>query len=197
MKIYIITGGFGSGKTAVAQILRKRGFPVLDTDQLAHQAMETGKPAHEEIFKVFGESVFASNRSINRKKIGELVFQNTSLRKKLEKILHPKVREAVAANLLQFRASGVPIAFIEVPLLFETGWDKELKNDGIITVFAEKEKQIERVLTHHQLTREEVIQRIAAQLPTDKKIKKSNFVIENNESLENLTLQVENLIQKL
>lgn len=197
MKVYVITGGFGSGKSTVSQMFRKLGVPVLDTDLLAHEAIKPGKSGYTEVLRLFGKSILSREKIIDRKKLGKIVFQDPKARKKLEKILHPRVRRQVAAEISRLKKEKLPIAMVEIPLLFETGWHRTLQYDGIITLVSEPETQILRGMSKHRLSREEVLHRMAAQLPNGEKIPLSNFVIKNNGTLKALERSVKQLLRKL
>lgn len=197
MKVYVITGGFGSGKSTVGQMFRDLGIPVLDSDLLSHEAMKTGTTGYTEVLRLFGKRILSRAKTIDRKKLGGIVFHDPKARKKLEKILHPRVRQGVSDEIARLEKLEAPIAMVEVPLLFETGWHRTFPCDGIITLVSNVETQILRGMSKHRLSRAEVIRRIASQLPNDKKIPLSDFVLKNNRTLRALEKSVKILLRKL
>lgn len=197
MKIYVITGGFGSGKSTVSGMFRDLGVPILDSDLLSHEAMKPGKVGYTKVLHLFGKGILARDKTIDRKKLARIVFRDSQARKKLENILHPKVRQEVGAKMARLKKQGIPIAMVEVPLLFETGWHRTLPCDGIITLVSDPEIQILRGMSKRHLSRAEVLRRIAAQLPNEEKIALSDFVLKNNGTLKALEKSVKRLLRKL
>ena len=187
-KIVGLTGIYGSGKTTVADIFRELGHQTVSADQLAHQALNLYS---YELSKHFGIEILNKDSTVNRRKLGELVFTDSENKKKLEAIIHPKIRvmaDQAFESLLKTSKGDLPIIY-DCPLLFETGLEK-LGFFKIITVTSNEEKIFERVTVRDKITLEQAILRYQSQIPLTDKIKKSDFVIENNSTLEDLKLKV-------
>ena len=187
IKVIGLTGGIGSGKSTVAQVVRDHGVPVIDADILARQVAEPDQPAHADIARAWPE-VIGSDGRIDRKKLAAIVFSDPESRKRLEAITHPQIRAKIAEQTAAFEAAGHPVAFLEAALLVETGLYRAL--DGLVVVTADDELRIERVIRREGCSREDVVARIAAQLPMDEKIRAAGYVIDNNGSLAATTDQV-------
>ena len=164
-----ITGNIASGKSEVEKILASKGLPVFDTDKMAHEILG----------------------SADRKKLGEQVFKNPEIKKKLEEYIHPKIKDKISEIFEQ----NYDIVFISVPLLFETDFYKLF--DKIIFVACDENLRLERLMKRNNFTREEALRRINAQLPQEEKISKSDYVIFNNSAKEELEKQVDDLISKI
>jgi dephospho-CoA kinase len=188
MKLFGLTGGIGMGKSTAAQILVQRGVPLIDTDILARRIVEPGQPALKEIQAAFGDGVISSDGQLNRGALARIVFPDPTARQKLELITHPRIRELWRQQVELWRAQQIPIACVVIPLLFETNAEKDF--DATICVACSAVTQQKR-LAERGWSMEQIRQRIAAQLPAEKKIAKSNFVIWSEGSLEVLAEQID------
>lgn len=173
-----ITGNIASGKSTVEKIIEDNGYKVYDTDKIAHKILENS----EETKEAFG--------TIDRKEIAKIVFSNPEKLKLLESIIHPKVKE----EILKIFDSEEKLVFISVPQLFETGFNNLF--DKIIFVTANENLRKERLIKRNSLAPEEAQKRIDAQKNLNKK-ELSDFIIENNSSLENLQEQVDRVLSIL
>jgi dephospho-CoA kinase len=192
MKVLGVTGGIGMGKSATAQLLRDRSVLVVDTDDLARVAVEPGQPALVEIRAQFGEGVIGPGGRLERDALARLVFSDPSARKKLEEILHPRIRDLWRQQMNAWRSEGHSLAIVVIPLLFETGAEIEL--DATICVACTEDSQKERLLARNW-SLEQIQQRTKAQWPIERKIAKANFVIWTEGSLEITALQLERILQ--
>jgi len=174
MKVCGLTGGAGMGKSTAAQLLRQRGVPVVDTDELARQLVEPGQPALLEIQTVFGKHVIAPDGQLRRDELAQIVFPDPASRKKLEAILHPRIRERWLTQIETWRGENCPLAVVVIPLLFETAAESQF--DKIICVACSAAAQRERLLARGW-TPEQIRQRLAAQWPVEQKIARADFVI--------------------
>src|SRR5947199_7016629 len=138
-----LTGGIGMGKSACAQLLGQRSVPVVDTDDLAREAVEPGQPALAEIRAAFGPQLIDAGGQLLRSDIARLVFSDAAARKRLESILHPRIRELWRAQLERWRREDHALVVVVIPLLFETGAEAEL--DATICVACSPATQIERL----------------------------------------------------
>jgi len=174
MKVLGLTGGIGMGKSACAQLLHWRGAAVVDTDDLARRVVEPGQPALTQLRDTFGAEIVGPDGELKREALARLVFADAAARKKLEAILHPRIRELWRAQLQSWRDEGKPLAVVVIPLLFET--QAEAGFDAIICVACSLATQQER-LRARGWSSEEIQQRNAAQLPVEAKMLRSNYVI--------------------
>ncbi|NCV16495.1 MAG: dephospho-CoA kinase, partial [Actinobacteria bacterium] len=166
-----LTGGIGSGKSLVGEILEELGALVIDSDQLARDVIERGSPGYEEVLTAFGDSILSEGQ-IDRAKLAELVFNESDLRKKLESIIHPLVREA-AEKLARKLPSGA-ILVNQIPLLVESDGAKRF--DYVVTVSADEDIRRER-LRSRGLKDYEITQRLAAQVSDVEREKIANYII--------------------
>ncbi|MFN8846045.1 MAG: dephospho-CoA kinase [Bdellovibrionales bacterium] len=192
---YGLTGGLGTGKSTVASLIRSHGIPVIDADRLAKEVVEKGSIGLERVRQAFGPDILNSQGELDRLKMAEIVFAKPDQLLKLESIIHPLVQEAVHQQKNWLKDQDCPWAVYDVPLLFE----KKLKNqfDGIITVTADEQQQIDRVKKRNAWNDEEILKRIRVQVPLAVKVKESDYVINNQGSLTDLEKQVASLVQLL
>lgn len=183
-----LTGGIGSGKSLVGEILEELGALVIDSDQLAREVIERGSPGYEEVVTAFGDSILSEGQ-IDRSKLAAVVFNESDLRKKLESIIHPLVREA-AEKLARKLPSGT-ILINQIPLLVESDGAKRF--DYVVTVSADEEIRRER-LRLRGLKDYEITQRMAVQVSDSEREKIANYIIRNNGSIDELTRAVEELM---
>jgi len=180
------------GKSAAEEFLRQHGVPVVDTDILARQLVEPGQPALREIRDAFGEAVIGPDGRLRRPQLAKLVFNDQDARLRLERILHPRIRSLWRQQIETWRDEGKAIAVVVIPLLFETGAEKEL--DETICIACSAATQRERLLGRGW-SESEIGQRIAAQMPIEKKIEKADYVIWSEGSLEVLASQLNLLLR--
>jgi len=185
-----LTGGIGSGKSTVAAMLAMRGVPVIDTDETARYLSEPGQPAFDEIVHAFGEDVLDENRRIDRNRLRERVFENTDERRRLEAILHPRIREAVTKKLEEIDA---PYCVLVVPLLIESRFTD--LTDRILVVDALENIQIQRTAARSGLSEPEVRKIMSAQASRAERLQKADDVIDNNSDRKHLEAEVERLHQ--
>lgn len=197
MKKIALTGGFGTGKSTVGRMFEDLGCPRIDADILSHEVILPQTPAWREIVAEFGESLLQPDGQIDRKKLGEIVFHDPAIRKRLEAIIHPRVRQAMYAALEGLEKKGLSKVLLDIPLLFEVGWDRSEKWDAIIVVTADEKTQIERAKKKFGLDETQIRLRLKAQLPLAEKTKKATVVIDNNGDVQKTRAQVEAIFKKL
>ena len=185
-----IVGNIASGKSTVENFLAEKNFCVFDTDKISHEIL---KKNSEKIIETFKNFEILENGKISRKKLGNLVFFDENLRKKLENIIYPKLRE----NLLQIFSENEDkkFVFISIPLLFEVGWFDLF--DKILFVKTDDKIRLERLMNRNDLSQKEAQARIDAQMPQEEKEKKSDFIICNNADIQFLQNQLEAFIIQL
>lgn len=174
MKTLGLTGGIGMGKSIAAQFFRGRGAQVVDTDELARRLVETGQPALAEIQSAFGQSMVAPDGQLRRDELARVVFSDPAARRKLEGILHPRIRAFWQAQLEIWRVDNCQLAVVVIPLLFET--NAESSFDKTVCVACSAVNQRQR-LRDRGWSAQQIEQRIAAQWPIDEKIARADFVI--------------------
>ena len=184
MKWIGLTGGIACGKTSVAHILRSEGLVVIDADALAHQALSPGEIGHQKVVTLFGSHILNENGSINRKTLGSIVFNNKEDLAKLENIIHPWVQEHVKSLRQDLQNKNVPMAFYDVPLLFEKKLQHQFQ--ATIVVACDEIIQLQRLQLRNGFSKEDALLRIRAQIPLSEKIAQASFVIWNNGDLKEL-----------
>lgn len=182
------------GKSTAAAFFQARGAKVVDTDQLARELVQPGQPALAEIQSAFGQKIISSDGQLRRGELADLVFADPAARKKLEAILHPRIREAWLARVQNWRQENCPLAIVVIPLLFETQAESHFEN--IICVACSENSRGER-LQARGWTREQIQRRIAAQMPVADKIARSRFVIWTEGDLESHSCQVDSILERL
>ena len=191
LQIIGLTGGIAAGKSTVAAILTTRGFQLLDADAAAKTLAARGGAAHDEIVKDFPQALQA-DQTIDRQKLASIVFTDKEKLARLEKILHPKIKNMRDEFYAAARRRGDRVVFIMVPLLFEKGIDKEC--DATWLVSCQPAIQRQRALAREGMTDELLAKIRASQMDDGKKIKRANLVIENNGNLATLTVAVDKAI---
>lgn len=191
-----LTGGIGTGKSHVVRLLRDRSVPTLDADQLARATVQTGQPACTGLRARFGPDVFAADGSLDRARLGRLVFADAAARATLENLVHPPVRKAIDAWFQRCRASTrARFAVADIPLLFETGRADAF--DSVVVVACDPATQLRRVMARDDLPEAEVRRRIAAQLPIAEKVARADMVISTDGTFEETDGQVASIFRTL
>ena len=194
MKVLGLTGGIGMGKSTSARLFQERGVPVVDTDDLARKVVEPGQPALAEILAAFGPEMIGPDGRLRRDEMARRVFADSAARQQLEGILHPRIRELWRAQVEVWRAEGRPLALVVIPLLFETKAEAEL--DATICVACSAATQHER-LRSRGWTPEQIEQRLQAQLPTEQKIARADYLIWTEGSLDVHAAQIDRILSLL
>jgi dephospho-CoA kinase len=189
-----LTGGIATGKTYVANRLREAGVPIVDADMLAREVVTPGSPALAAIRKRFGPDAVRRDGTMDRIRVGQIVFKDKRARLDLEAIIHPAVIKAIN-EFFNGLPKRTPFAVADVPLVFEIGREKDF--DAIIVVASPRETQLQRLMERNKLSKEDAERRIAAQLPIDQKVKKATYVINNVGTFLELDAQVDALITTL
>ena len=194
MKVCGLTGGVGMGKSTAAGFLLAQGVRVVDTEDLAHQLVQSGQPALVEITKTFGEEMLSAAGELNRAKLAARVFADPVARRQLEAILHPRIREAWLRQLKNWRADNCPLAVVVIPLLFETAAENHFEK--IICVASSGVTQRAR-LAARGWNPEQIQQRVAAQLPTEEKMARAHFVVWTEGEKEIHRRQIDEILGKI
>lgn len=187
-----LTGGIATGKSTVTAMLRERGIPVIDADQIAREVVEPGKPAYEAIVRHFGRDILLEDGQLDRKKLGEVVFSDEAERQKLNAIVHPEVRRVMRQEAEVAEANGAQIVFMDIPLLYES--KLQYLVEKIVVVYAPSDMQLARMMERDELDEEQAKKRLRAQFPIDQKKLEADFLIDNSQSREETQRQVEELL---
>jgi len=176
MMIIGLTGSIGTGKTFVASVFRSLGAEVLDADRIAHGVIRRPTAAYRKIVRIFGPGILDSRGNIDRKKLGRIVFADRKKLRKLDRIVHPEV-----IRVIKKRAAGAgkgSVVVIDAPLLVEAGLDRMV--DALVVVTSSRKAQIDRCRKKSGLAESEVLKRIASQIPLKEKVRRADFIIDNN-----------------
>lgn len=191
MRIIGLTGGIASGKSTVSAMLRELGARVLDADEYAREAVTPGSQGLAEVAAAFGPDVLRPDGSLDRARLGRIVFADEAARKRLNAIVHPRVREAMAADIDRARAEGLPAIVLDVPLLFEGGLDAICDETWVVSV--DPATQLARLRARDGSNEAEARARVAAQMPLVDKVARATAVIDNNGTPAQTRAQVERL----
>lgn len=196
MKIYGLTGNIGTGKSTVAGILERFGAKIIDADKIARDVVKPGKPAWKQIVGHFGRNILNPDRTVNRKKLGKIVFADKNELERLNSFTHPHILEEINESISEYKEDGTEITIIEAALLNrESPLGRKL--DGIIAVTAENEIKLERIIKRDQISRDEALSRLVSQVSEDEKVKDSDFVLNNSSDIKQLEKQVATLWRSL
>jgi dephospho-CoA kinase len=181
--VYVIglTGGIGSGKSTVAAMLAEKGATVLNADQVGWDVYRPGGPAYEPIIEAFGREIVADDGSVNRKKLGAIVFADPEARQRLNAITHPLIKEGMQQRLMELAETGDQVVVMEAAILLEAGWDDLV--DAVWVTVAQPEVVVGRLDRNKGLSREEALARISAQLSNEERMRRAGVVIDTDCSL--------------
>ncbi|QKY69652.1 dephospho-CoA kinase [Lentibacillus sp. CBA3610] len=189
-----LTGSIASGKSTVSLMFDDFNIPVIDADKLSREVVMPGEKAYKQIVESFGETILRKDKSIDRPKLGAIVFEDEGKRKTLNSIVHPAVREKMLEQRDAHVESGIKSVVLDIPLLFES----KLTNfvDKTVVVYVDEHVQLERLMERDGYSEEEAYQRINAQMPVKEKAELADAVIDNNGSKYNSCEQLESLLQE-
>jgi dephospho-CoA kinase len=191
-----LTGGIATGKSTVSNMFRQLGAPIVDADRIARWAVEPDRPAWLDLVAYFGEEILLPDRTVNRVKLGEIVFSDALKRDKLNRIVHPRVREESEKQIRQYLEADPKRPVIQdVPLLIETGLHSKM--DKVIVVYADEPTQLRRLMERNDLSEKEAMQRIRAQMPIEAKRVYADYIIDNRGSIEETREQVIQIWEEL
>lgn len=183
MKIIGLTGGIASGKSTVTRTLLDLGAIIIDSDELAHNIMKPYKPAWKDIVKIFGTEILNHDETINRDRLGQIVFNDPDKLRELNQITHWRIAERYKEDLRLIRKEKPEaIVVMEIPLLYETHAERIC--DEVWVVWVDRETQMERLMKRDGISREDALKRIEAQMDLDEKARLADVVIDNRHSIE-------------
>ena len=193
-----LTGGIGCGKSHILREFHKLGVYTIDADEIAHEVILPDRSAYEKILETFGPEILASDRTIDRKKLGEKVFSDEKAREKLNRIVHPLILEEETRRVAEFQEREdpkFPIIMVDAALMVETGSYR--KYDSVVVVYCPPQVQLQRVIARDRLSEEEALQRIQSQMPLLEKIKYADYIIESSGRLSETNEQVKHIFTEL
>lgn len=190
-----LTGGIATGKSTVAKLIKERGAILIDLDVIAREVVEPGQSSLLLIAESFGQAVLQEDGSLDRKRLGSIVFADPVKRKELEAIIHPAIRK-VMKERMRYHESQTPdkLVVVDVPLLFESGLEQSFEQ--IMVVYVPSEMQLQRLMERDTLTLEDAQRRLAAQMAIEEKKNKADIVIDNSGSLAQTEQQIDQFWQE-
>jgi dephospho-CoA kinase len=194
MKIIILTGTIGSGKSAAARILKELGAGIIDSDEVARHVIDPGTPSFHQIVQLFGSEILTAARSVDRKKLAALVFNNTDALQKLNQIIHPRVDDEVESTLEKYRVEGKKAVFIEMAFSAEPRWMERV--DQIWVVKSSRNVALQR-LEERGLSQLEALSRLANQTRLPERPNQEMVVINNDGNINGLREQLVELWCKI
>jgi dephospho-CoA kinase len=196
MLIVGLTGGIATGKSAVTARFKERGAAIIDFDAMTREVMKPDMRAWKDIVAFFGESVLNDDRTLDRARLGEIVFADPEKRIKLEGFIHPRLFEVYSRRIAEIEQNDPDaLVLVDTPLLVEVKLQSMF--DKILLVHATREEQMKRLSTRDGLDEEAVLARLSAQMPTEDKIEHAHYVIHNSGSLEDLEREVDKVFELL
>jgi len=188
-----LTGGIGSGKTAVSEQFQRLGINIIDTDIISRELVNHNPAMLKKIVEIFSDNVLDGKGAIDRKKLSQIVFSNKQQKQQLENILHPDIRNEVKQQIQRFSLLNTPPEYIiiVIPLLLETGFTDLI--DRILVVMAEENIRVERIKQRDNRTMGEIHAIISSQVNDDNRIRAADDIIENNNNFKDLESQVRRL----
>lgn len=189
-----LTGSVATGKSTVSNMIQQAGIPLVDADIAARKVVEPGTEGLKEIVAYFGEEILLADGTLDRAKLGEIIFKDKEKREKLNEITHPRVKDYMLEARERFFGAGEELVFFDIPLLFESHLESLV--DQIVVVWTTPETELKRLMERNNLTKEDALRRIESQMGIDEKARKADFVIDNNESLEKTQKQVYTFIER-
>lgn len=189
-----LTGSIGTGKSTISKMFTDRDIPVVDADLIAREVVEPGTAAYDGIVETFGEKILHSDKTLDRKALGSIVFSDEAKRLKLNEIIHPAIRTEMLRQRDYHVTNKHEYVVMDIPLLFESKLTDYV--DKIIVVYVNPDVQIKRITKRDNSSVKEVMQRISSQIPVAEKVKLADAVIDNNGSLTASSKQLEEILQK-
>ena len=195
MKVIGLTGGIGSGKSTVSRFLAELGAVLIDADKVGHEAFGPHTEIWREVVAAFGRQIITPAGDIDRAKLGELVFGNSESLARLNRIMHPRIYDMVKARIEEYRRQGVEVVVLEAPLLLEANWVPSV--DEVWVVIASEATVLKRLQERVGLSETESLARIRSQISNEERVKLASVIINNDSSLTDLKVRVNELWQRL
>lgn len=194
-----LTGGIATGKSTVSNVIKERGYVVIDADEISRQVLEVGKPAYKDIVETFGFKILLNDETINRKKLARLIFSSERLRKALNDIVHPYIIKEIKEQF-NFYCKDNDVIFLDIPLLVEL-YDIikafDIRFDEIWLVYADEKTQLKRLMQRDGLFESDARDRINSQLDTELKKEYATKIIYNTEDIDQLKINIDDYLSDL
>ncbi|SDN56049.1 dephospho-CoA kinase [Alkalicoccus daliensis] len=189
-----LTGSIATGKSTVAEMLKQRGCPIIDADVIAREVVMPGTGTLQKIKEHFGDEILQEDGTLNREKLGSIVFENPEERTHLNEIIHPAIRGEMKRQAEAAESQGAEIIVLDIPLLMES--KLEYLVDKVLVVYLPEELQKKRLIERNGYSEKEAVQRISSQMSIEEKRQKADEIIDNSGSIEATEKQVKQLIEK-
>jgi len=193
-----LTGGIVGGKSTAASMFKDLGVKIVDVDKIGHSVILPHRPAWKKIIRLFGKDFLRNDLTIDRRKLGKIVFTNQTFLKKLNEITHPEIIKLIKKEINLARNKTYnqeKILIIDAALIYEAKMDRLM--DKTIVVYINEDEQVKRLIRRNNLSKEEALQRIKSQIPMKEKVKMADYVIDNSSSLGKTKKQVEKIWEEL
>ncbi|MQS76476.1 dephospho-CoA kinase [Companilactobacillus halodurans] len=195
-KIYGFTGGIATGKSTILDLFLKKGYQVYDADKIAREVVVPGSIGLRQIVDVFGEDILKKDGTLNRKKLGSIVFGDYQKLKSLNKITRPLIKKRILKIISETKNSkSATISIFEIPLLFEGGYQAYF--DGVISINIKPQVQLKRLMERNGLSKKVALERINSQMSMDERNQRADFIIDNSSDLDHLQVDFDKLISQL
>jgi len=191
MILFGVTGGIGSGKTAVCNFLKEKKIPIIEADPLARDLTNHSPEIRQTLVAEFGKDVYLDSGNLNKDLLSQLVFSDAATRERVNQIIHPPVFKAIQDRVNQLKQENQSLAGVEAALIFESKMERIL--NAVIVVTAPMKKRIEWIKSRDGFSQEEILKRINSQMPLEEKIKRADYVIDNDHALSDLAEKVDEL----
>ncbi|MCH8954957.1 dephospho-CoA kinase [candidate division KSB1 bacterium] len=189
MLLFGVTGGIGSGKTVVCNFLREKDIPIIEADPLAKELTNHSPEIRRALVTEFGKDVYLDSGTVNKDLLSQLVFNDAGTRERINQIIHPQVFKAIQGRVNQFKKENHQLVGVEAALIYESQMERIL--NAVVVVTAPMEKRIEWIKSRDGFSQEEILKRMNSQIPLEEKIKRADYVIDNEGSLSDLAKKVD------
>lgn len=190
-----LTGGIATGKSTADEFFKKQNIPIIDSDKIAYKIMDIGKPAYQKVKLIFGDEFLNEDKSINRKKLGHLVFSDSKELKKLNDITHPLIYQEIQEKIQVEKNKKTPLVIVDAPVLFESGGQKYC--DATLVITLPLDVQLKRLMARNNLTKNEAMNRINSQMPLTQKEKLATYVVDNTGTIKELENNLAKILKKM
>ncbi|NMH71523.1 dephospho-CoA kinase [Bacillus sp. RO2] len=189
-----LTGGIASGKSTVANMLRGKNIPIVDADVVAREVVEIGTDTYKKLVSEFGTDILNDDKTLNRPKLGSIIFQDETKRQKLNDIMHPSIRTSMKEKTKNYIEEGHDVVVMDIPLLFESKLTHLV--DKTLLVYVTEKTQLNRLMERNDLSEKEATDRIRSQMPLTEKVKLSHAVIDNNGTITKTKQQLNQILEQ-